>query len=54
MRTRCEHLVNVPLTPTKWGAKHSLIPHVHHEIGCETLRNSPRPPRNWGETPRQA
>ena len=59
LRTRCKHLVNVSLTPTKLPAKHSVnsprpprnwlrntpsIPHVHHEIGCKTLRNSPRPP----------
>jgi len=25
-----------------------------YEMGCETLRNSPRLPRNWLRTPRQA
>ena len=41
LQTRCEHLVNVSLTPTKQVAKHPAIPHVHHEIGCETLRQFP-------------
>ena len=35
LQTRCKHLVNVSLTPTKLVANTPPIPHVHHEIGCE-------------------